>query len=196
MVAAAGAAGCGGGEHGRVGARAACLPPDATVPAHVDPAELGGDFELTLHVEAGIDRDSVVRAHLHLEPWTDGGGDVPRELPWIVEGRTTLTVSPPDATDAAADTAEAEADATAPPARVSSTGGSRRDVVGFWDPHGRSIALVQGAVEDGGIRRAERGVDLRVLRTDSAGFRGTWSTAFWGPPRPSGWFCARRAPGR
>lgn len=182
-------AACGGGESGRAGEAgrigAACPRPDTSGSRHVDPAELSGDFKLTMRVTEGTQPDSVVRARLHLEPWTDGGARVPGDLPWIVEGRTTLALGPADSTG--------DADA---PALLTASGSTSRRVVGFWEPHGRSIALVQGTVEDGGVHRAERGVDLRVVRTDPNGFRGTWSSAFWGSPHPSGWFCARRTPER
>jgi len=172
---------CGGEGGGTQGA--ACSPPDTAAAARVDPGRLSGAFALSMHVTAGVQEDSVVEARLVLKPWTSPGTDPRRQLPWIVEGRTTLVLSP---SDAAADSAS--------PAVLSSSESSPREVVGFWDPRGRSIALVQGSVEDGGLQPL-RGVDLRVLETAEDGFRGTWSTAFWGPPHPSGFFCARRVAG-
>lgn len=171
-----------GGEGGRSGA-AACSPPDTSAAARVDPGRLSGEFALSMHVTAGVQEDSVVAGHLVLEPWAGARPDRGPQLPWIVEGRTTLTLTP----------SASPAD-SASPAVLSASDSASRDVVGFWDPRGRSIALVQGAVEDGGLQPV-RGVDLRVLETGEDGFRGTWSTAFWGPPHPSGFFCARRVAG-
>lgn len=171
------------GEGART-ATEACSPPDTTGAARIDPGRLSGEFALSMHVSAGVQEDSVVEARLVLEPWSGAGPGLRRRLPWIVEGRTTLVLSP----------SGPAADSTSPAVLSASPDSSSRDVVGFWDPRGRSIALVQGTVEDGTLQPV-RGVDLRVLETGEDGFRGTWSTAFWGPPHPSGWFCARRVEG-
>jgi hypothetical protein len=137
-----------------------------------------------MHVTAGPRQDPVVEARLWLRPGGRAGGSIPDDLPWIVEGRTTLAIT--SAALAADDSSGAvlTSDTTAP-----------RHVVGFWDPNERSIALLRTRGPGDDTTRVQRGVALRVLETSPEGFRGTWHTAFWRPPLPSGYFCARRAGG-
>jgi hypothetical protein len=134
-----------------------------------------------MHVTAGARGDSVVETRLWLRPWGQADGNVPSDLPWIVEGGTTLALSV--AASGAGDPPRVilASDSTAP-----------RHVVGFWDPRERSIALLRtrGPADD--TTRVQRGVALRVRETSPEGFRGTWHTAFWRPPLPAGYFCARR----
>jgi hypothetical protein len=141
---------------------------------------LDGLFALSVHVTAGAQRGSVILARLWLRPGLGPGSGLPRRLPWIVEGRTTLSVSAPDSTAAAT---------------LSATHGPPLDVAGFWDPGDTSIALLRTGVEEESRPGAERGVALRVRRSGAGGFSGTWTTAFWSPAIPSGYFCARRLRG-
>jgi hypothetical protein len=136
-----------------------------------------------MHVTAGRRPDSVVEARLWLRP--SGRGDsLPNDLPWIVEGRTTLAITSASLATDDPSGALLTSDSVAP-----------RHVVGFWDPNERSIALLRTRDPGDDTTRVQRGVALRVLDTSADGFRGTWHTAFWRPPLPSGYFCARRAGG-
>lgn len=178
---------CGGGERGAppaVGRSAAkaCARPDTTSASRVDAADLTGSFDLSMHVTAGAQGGSVVEGHLELGPVGGPHPGVPRSLPWIVEGRTTLMLSAKDSAGGGPSSAT-----------LIATAAAAREVVGFWDPDGRSIALVRGGRGADGARSVERGVELTVLRTRPDGFDGTWRTAFWHPPTPAGYFCARRS---
>jgi len=167
--------GCGGrGEGGAPGAP--CAPPDTSRAPSVDPSELAGTFDVTLHVTDGAQPDTVVEGRLWLRPRVGAGETIPRRLPWILEGRTTLSIA---AQGAAA-------------AVLSSDPAAPRLIAGFWDPRERSIALLRTRLAPDSGADGERGVALRAFQTSGGGFRGTWHTAFWTPPLPAGFFCARR----
>jgi len=143
--------------------------------------DLAGTFDIALHVTDGRERDSVVVGRITLITPTDS---VRREVQPYVDatelyGWTTLSAE-----------RIGEFPVTVP---LSSTDATLPGVLGYLDPMDSVMVLELGATADRWHLAYYAGLRLKILHGEIGQFHGSWSVETLRRPRPSGYFCARRA---
>jgi hypothetical protein len=160
-----------------------CVVTEEGPVAHAVPTDaLVGEFDLDLHVESGIERDSVVHGTMTLKAAESDTIHALLGSPFILFGWTSLADS------LIGDVWMATA--------LSSTDPARPGVLAIRNRSDSTVVLMLGAAAGGANIMLHSGLRLVVRGSDSGGFRGTWSVSSRrAQPPASGVFCAWRLAG-